>query len=135
MKNIAAINEDEELERVIHNAQKGFGYIHPNDIWESESDNITPMFSEGAKSKLFGFGLVEETDTAIKRYRLTEKGWNFESFKKERAFYKRDRYVKNFAYWRAKYWVALIILGYLIGLLTPIISDILKSILLRLYKL
>src|SRR5215218_1987434 len=93
------IQEETNLEELIHKSQEGFGHITKQELWLDSNDknDVVTIFGQAARDKLLSFGLIEQIDDGL--YRLTEKGWNFESFKKEKELYQRERYVKNNAYW------------------------------------
>ena len=120
------IDIDKDAESLIKNAQINFGYLLAKDLGEGTNN----VFAGLAKQKMIGFGLItKEPINGI--YYLTDKGWLFSSFKTEVRFYKRERSVKNNAYWRARFWIAFIIVGYVIGLITPILIEKLKSLFLK----
>ncbi len=117
-----AIHHDAPLEEIILKAKEGFGHIMPSQLW-LESNPTAQAFGEAARDILLSFELIEKVENE-KFYRLTKKGWLFESFASEKKIYKRERYVIHHAYWRAKLWWLIAIASFALGLLTKIVNDL-----------
>lgn len=85
---------------------------------------VKGIYYDWMREKMLQYKLIEKSGAL---YVLTERGWLFETFASEERQYRRERFLKNHAYWRAKLWLLLIALGYIAGLLTPMLSDKVKT--------
>lgn len=80
---IETIDKESSLENLIYRAQEGFGHIHRHELW-LESNDTAKAFGEAARDKLLAYKLVEYNE-GEKVLRLTERGWQSESFTEENA--------------------------------------------------
>ncbi|MEJ7827580.1 MAG: hypothetical protein WKF91_05275 [Segetibacter sp.] len=120
--------DEKELEDLIHTAQKWICSITAVQLNGNKKDLINEILFESARDKLFAYGLIE-TDNRVKNvYPLTNKGIHFKSFKDENLKHQKEAYLKNWAYLRSKkYWLIIALVTYLMGILTPILIERLKS--------
>lgn len=79
-----ALHHNSNLETLIKESQKGFGPITASQLW-LDGNPTSKVFGEAARDKLLSFGLIEKVEGERMVYRLTEKGWNFESFEIEKS--------------------------------------------------